>query len=167
LRDHLCASARRVFVNEPRASRIGVIDSESGREIAKWGAKGALANFSMALDPESHRPFAAYRMPALIAAFDTRSGELAAQAGTCRDADDVFIDAKRRRLYVSCGEGAIAVIDAQNLNATGLLRTRSGARTSLFVGDLNRLFVGDLNRLFVAVPATGGAGAELRVYEPR
>ena len=26
---------------------------------------------------------------------------------TCGDADDVFFDAKRRRVYVSCGDGTV------------------------------------------------------------
>jgi len=150
---------KRVFVNEPRALRIGVIDRDTGKEIAKWGVPAARENFPMALDPINRRLFVAYRMPALVAAFDTRNGDLAAYAETCHDADDVFVDARRRRLYVTCGEGVIDVIDEANLAGLGRLKTRSGARTSLFIEELDRLLV--------AIPASHGAPAEIRVYKPR
>jgi hypothetical protein len=38
-------------------------------------------------------------------------GHAAAKVETCGDADDVFVDAKRRRLYVSCGGGVVDVLE--------------------------------------------------------
>jgi DNA-binding beta-propeller fold protein YncE len=149
----------RIFVNEPRALRIGVIDKASGKETAKWGAPGAAANFAMALDAGGRRLFVVYRMPALLAAFDTQTGEIVGKAETCRDADDVFHDAARSRVYVVCGEGAVAVLDAKTLREEGRLQTRAGARTGLYAPVLDLLFV--------AVPARDGAAAEIRVYRPR
>jgi hypothetical protein len=90
----------------------GVVFSP-GKEVARWGASGAAGNFPMALDAQGQRLFVAYRMPALLAAFDTSNGEIAAKSETCRDADDVFHDAARGRVYVVCGEGAVAVLDAK------------------------------------------------------
>lgn len=150
----------RIFVNEPNALRIAEIDKRSGVEIARWGASGALANFPMALDAADHLLFVVYRMPAAIAAFDTAKGELVAQQPTCRDADDVFHDTARSRIYVICGEGAVAVLDARDdkLRELARLRTRPGARTGLFVPELDRLFV--------ALPANAGDKAELRAYQP-
>jgi DNA-binding beta-propeller fold protein YncE len=149
----------RLYVNEPNAVRIGVIDAETGREVGRWGLTGATANFPLALDAQAHRVFVAYRLPALLAAFDSDTGNLAGRVETCRDADDVFVDLKRRRVYVTCGEGAIDVLDEATLANLGRLRTRSGARTGLFIGDLDCLIV--------AAPAENGARAELRVYQPR
>jgi hypothetical protein len=113
----------RIFVNEPRALRTAVIDRPSGKEIARWGAPRAFGNYAMALDAPNHRLFVVYRMPALVAAFDTRSGEMVSKAATCRDANDASYDAARSRLYVICGEGAIAVLDAdapRAISATAL-----------------------------------------------
>jgi sugar lactone lactonase YvrE len=149
----------RIFVNEPRALRIGLIERASGKEVARWGASGAAGNFAMALDAQGQRLFVAYRMPALLAAFDTRNGEPAAKSETCRDADDVFHDAARGRVYVVCGEGAIAVLDAKTLREIGRLQTRTGARTGLYAPELGLLFV--------AVPARDGEVAEIRAYRPR
>jgi hypothetical protein len=76
-------------------------------------------------------------------ALSSEDGHIVAKAETCGDADDVFVDAKRRRVYVSCGEGMIDVLEPAETGYRRLVRvpTVSGARTSLFVPDLDRLFV--------------------------
>jgi hypothetical protein len=148
-------------VNEPRSFRIAVIDRKSGTELARWGASGAAANFPMAFAPSSERLFVAYRVPALITMFDIKTGELMARSPTCGDADDVFYDAKRNRVYVICGDGSIAVLAAlaDNLQELSRLETRAGARTGYYAPELDLLFV--------AAPARGSGDAEILVYEPR
>jgi len=66
-----------------------------------------------------------------------------AALSTCGDADDLFFDAKRRRIYVSHGEGIVDVVQWDTVGYRPLARvpTRPGARTSLFVPELDRLFV--------------------------
>ena len=75
----------------------------------------------------------------------TRSadGQLAARLPICADADDLFIDAKRQRVYVSCGAGFVDVLESSGSGYARLARvpTASGARTSLFVPELDRLYV--------------------------
>ena len=94
----------RIFVNEPGAFRVAVLDRKSGSELARWGASACLtANFPMAFDALRQRLFVAYRVPALFTMFNTRTGALMARLPTCGDADDVFYDAKRERVYVICG----------------------------------------------------------------
>jgi hypothetical protein len=96
----------------------------------------------------------------MLIAFDARSGDIAARLPTVGDADDVFVDAKRRRLYVTGGEGAVAVIDAGSAGYAeiGRIRTVSGARTSLFVPERDRLYV--------AVRASGHEPAAIWVLRP-
>jgi len=78
---------------------------------------------------------------------------------TCGDADDLFYDAKRQRIYVSCGEGALAVVQRQGdtYRELGRIPTATGARTLLWVPELDRLFL--------AVPASGER-AHLWIYRP-
>jgi len=54
-----------------------------------------------------------------------------------------FVDAKRERVYVSCGDGHLDVFDARGnaYRRIGHLVTQLGARTSLFVPELNLLFI--------------------------
>jgi DNA-binding beta-propeller fold protein YncE len=150
----------RIFVNVPDARQVAVIDRTVSRQVATWAAPGAGANFPMALDDAGELLLVVYRNPAALAAFDTRSGNLVARLPTCGDADDVFVDAKRQRVYVSCGEGSVDVIQRQadTFREIGRLPTVSGARTSLFVPELDRLFV--------AARASGDERAAIWVLRP-
>ena len=101
------------------------------------------ANFPMARDVNSGFLAVVFRNPARLVLLDAASGAVKASIKTCADADDVFFDAKRRRLYVSCGRGQCRCATAGrfHVSALDLLKTASGARTSLFVPNLDRLFV--------------------------
>ena len=81
---------------------------------------------------------------------------------TCGDADDVFFDVKRRRIYVSCGSGSLDIIQQDDTGSRTLTRiaTRSGARTSLYVPELDRLFV-------AARAGPLGIGASILVFRPK
>ena len=94
------------------------------------------------------------------AAFSARDGESVASVELCGDADDLFVDAKRGRVYVSCGEGFIDVFDARAGDYRRLARvpTVRGARTSYFVPSVDRLFL--------AVRAASLAPAAVWVYRP-
>jgi hypothetical protein len=93
-------------------------------------------------------------------ALSSRDGHVMAKAATCSDADDVFVDAKRKRVYVSCGEGVTDVVapDAAGYRRLARVPTVPGARTSLFVSELDRLYV--------AVRARSNAPAAIWVFRP-
>jgi hypothetical protein len=71
------------------------------------------------------------------------TGKMVSTLAACGDADDVFFDNKRHRIYVSCGAGSVDVWqqDGTGYRRLASLKTASGARTSLSVPDLDRLFV--------------------------
>ena len=151
---------RKAFVNVPDAHKIVVLDLDSGRVLANWRA-AHLANFPMALGQDSGIVGMVYRIPARLVALDAASGAAKADLPTCDDADDVFFDDKRNRIYVSCGSGAVDVFEQAGGRyvASAHIETRPGARTSLFVPPLDRLFV--------AAPAgSGGQDAALLIYRP-
>jgi len=149
----------RVFVNVPDAGGIEVVDLGTGGGRA-WLTPGLRSNFPMAIDGEGHRVLTVFRSPPTLVALSIEDGQLAAKAETCGDADDVFVDAKRHRVYVSCGEGMVDVFDQTEAGYRRLAQipTVSGARTSLFVPDLDRLFV--------AVRARSGEPAAIWVFRP-
>ncbi len=150
----------RIFVNVPDAHQITVVDRSTGRQVAKWGLADAGANFPMALDEADGRLAVVYRKPALLAVFDMTSGAPVARLAVCGDSDDVFFDAKRQQLYLSCGAGSLDVIQRHGDTYQELARipTVSGARTALFVPERDRLYL--------AVRASGGEGAAVWVYRP-
>jgi hypothetical protein len=95
--------------------------------------------------------------------FDTNSGKVIFILDIAKDPDDIFYDAAKKRIYVSCGEGFINVFeqqqdkDANQYNAIANISTATGARTSLLVPALNRLYV--------AVPHLENQQSEILVYQ--
>jgi DNA-binding beta-propeller fold protein YncE len=134
----------RIFVNVPDARQIAVVDVGAGRQISTLDTTGARSNFPMAFDAELHRLVVAFRSPNRLMIFDTKSGKQEASLDTCGDADDVFFDGHRHRIYVSCGEGVIDVLAAigNGYRAIADIPTVTGARTSLFAPALDRLYLG-------------------------
>ena len=131
-----------VFVNVPDAREISVVDVATG-STGSLATQGAGSNFPMAIDGDAHRFLVVFRSPPTLMALSSQDGHVVAQAETCGDADDVFVDRKRRRVYVSCGQGVVDVLERVEAGYPRLARvpTVSGARTSLFVPELDRLFV--------------------------
>jgi YVTN family beta-propeller protein len=149
-----------IFVNVPDAHGIAVIDRASQKQTGKWPIPDHGANFPMALDPVRREVLVIFRAPAELGIFSMTGGKLIATAETCGDADDLFIDAKRGRVYVSCGAGFVDVLEVNGTTYRRIARipTVSGARTSFFVPELDRLLVAV--RTSVAEPAA------IWVYRP-
>jgi DNA-binding beta-propeller fold protein YncE len=151
----------RIFVNVPDASRIAGLDAVSGRQVSILESAGARSNFAMAVDADEHRVMIVFRNPARLVVFETGTGKREASHETCRDADDVFVDPRRRRVYVSCGEGVIDVFARAGSGYERIARvpTITGARTSLFVAATDRLYLG--------VRASGAEPAAIWVFRPQ
>jgi hypothetical protein len=149
----------RIFVNVPKAAAIVVIDGLGGKQAAIWPLRGAGGNFPMALDETGRRILVAFRAPPRLGAFSIADGQSVGNVDLCGDADDVFVDVKRRRAYVSCGQGYIDVFDIQNAEYRRLARipTMPGARTAFF-------FAPSTDRLFLAARATPAEPAAIWVF---
>jgi DNA-binding beta-propeller fold protein YncE len=132
----------RVFVNVPDAREIEMVDLATGASRS-LPTQGAGANFPMAVDGHAHRIIVVFRNPPILMALSSEEGQVVAKVGTCGDADDVFVDMARHRVYVSCGEGVVDVFEEHEAGYRRLARvpTAPGARTSLFVPELDRLFL--------------------------
>ena len=157
----LDATGRRAFVNVPDARQIAVVDMNAGRQTASWRTPDLRANFPMAFD--SGLVAVVFRNPSRLVLFDTNSGDVVDNFSSCSDADDVFFDEKRRRIYASCGDGGIDAWqeEAGHYHPLSSVRTASGARTSLFVPELDRLFVAARAGFFGL-----GSAAAILVFRP-
>lgn len=91
---------------------------------------------------------------------DANDGKVRQDVELCEDSDDLFLDAKRRFIYVSCVGGDIEAFAVSNkgYQAAARIKTRAGARTSLFVPELDRLYV--------AAPGRDGKSAVILVFQP-
>jgi hypothetical protein len=134
----------RAYVNLPDAGRIGVADTATGALLGAWPKAGLRFNYPLAIDREAGIVATVYRLPAKLAIFDVATGLRLHALDTCGDADDLFFDGKRHRLYVICGGGSVDVFEISGRSyphAPSRIDSRRGARTGLFVPQLDRLFV--------------------------
>jgi DNA-binding beta-propeller fold protein YncE len=149
----------RIFVNVPNSRQVAVIDHNKGQVIARWKTDIASENFPMALDEADRRLFIGCRLPPKLIVLNTDSGNVVAKVDISGDADDVFYDGKRHRIYVICGAGKIDIIERSDPNTykeLAKMDTPNGARTGFFVPNQDMLFV--------AVPHRGSQQAEVRGY---
>jgi DNA-binding beta-propeller fold protein YncE len=150
----------RIFVNVPIAGHVAVVDRASNKVVATWKLPNAAANFPMALDERAHRLYVGTRKPAALLVYDTETGSLVDRIRIGEDVDDLFFEPTTKRIYAVCGEGVVNVIaqtKQKQHTILGTIRTAARARTGLFDPGSRHLFV--------AVPASGGSPAELRIYQ--
>ena len=100
-----------------------------------------------------------FRSPPRLVLLDAQSGFARSKVETCGDADDVFFDPVHKRIYVSCGQGAIDVFDQTQGTLQRLARivTSPGARRP-------RCSSPELDRLYVAARSWGGGAAKILIY---
>jgi hypothetical protein len=151
---------KRIFVNVPEAKHVAVVDREKAAVVAKWPVTEARAHFPMALDEQNRRLFIGCREPAKLLVKDMDSGKDVASMECAGDTDDLFYDARNRRLYVSGGAGVISIFEqrsADEYRLGGSVKTAAGARTSFYVPNTGTLYL--------AVPHRGAQQAELRIFQ--
>jgi YVTN family beta-propeller protein len=154
-------SGPNIYVNLPDLKQIAVIN-RSTHAISRW-ALTLEHNFPMALDEADHRLFVGTHEPARLAVFDTQSGKMLAALPSVQDADDLYYDAARKRIYVAGGEGFIYVFQQKDPDHYQLLVKISsalGARTAGYFGKGKKGF----DRFWLAVPARAERGAEVWIY---
>jgi DNA-binding beta-propeller fold protein YncE len=157
----LASPGPELYVNLPSLKQIAVIN-RSTRAISRWPLQFE-SNFPMAVDEAGHRLFVATRRPARLAVFDTKTGRMVAALPAVQDADDLYFDSARKRLYMPGGEGAISVFQQDDPDHYKLLLrqpTALGARTAGYFGRGKK----GVDRLYLAVPARADHGAELLIY---
>jgi YVTN family beta-propeller protein len=132
----------RIFVNVPDTGEIDVVDRKVRKQTAAWKTSPLTANYPLILDgPQT--VLSVFRHPARIGIFQKENGRLLQALDTCDDSDDVSADSKRGRVYVTCGAGFVEVFarEGSRYHCVEKLITSSGARTSLFVPELDRLYL--------------------------
>lgn len=134
----------RLYLNTPSPSQVVVIDTVTGSVQKVYRLTRGGANFPMALDEAHHRLLVGCRRPPLLDVLDTETGREVASVTIPGDTDDVWYDAEQQRIYVSCGEGYLAVLrqsEPDRYEIVSRVRTQRGARTSLYDADSHRLYL--------------------------
>jgi DNA-binding beta-propeller fold protein YncE len=134
----------RIFLNTPSSRQVVVIDREKREVGARYTLTEAGSNFPLALDEAGRRLFVGCRKKPSVFVLDMDSGKELASVAIPGDTDDLFFDGKRKRIYASCGEGFLAVIDRKGADKYELLQKISTvklARTSLYDPARGRLYL--------------------------
>ena len=143
------------------SSQIVMIDTDKKAIVGSHPVNMAGSGHAITLDEGNHRLFIGCRKEPMIVVMDSDSGKEITSVAIPADTDDVFFDAKRKRIYASCGEGALAVIrqiDADRYEFQEKIATVKDARTSYFDPEGGRLYLG--------VPRQKDKkGPEIRVYQ--
>jgi len=151
----------RLYVNVPSTNEVVVIDTDKNEIANRYAVKSAGANQCLAVDEPNHRLFIGCRTKPMLVVMDSDTGKEIASLAIPADIDDLFFDAKRKRLYASCGEGFLAVIrqlDKDRYEMQDKIATVKDARTCSFDADTGRLYL--------AVPRQPNKkGPEIRVYQ--
>jgi DNA-binding beta-propeller fold protein YncE len=151
----------RLYANTTPPSQLVEIDTDKNEVVARHSPTAR--NYALALDPAGRRFFVGCREKPLIVVLDAKTGKKAAEVEVPRDIDDLFFDATRKRLYATCGEGYLVVVQEKSgdgYEVIGKISTAKLARTSLFDPDNGRLYV--------AMPGQdGGEGPHIRVYQAK
>ncbi|MBZ5527287.1 MAG: YncE family protein [Acidobacteriia bacterium] len=150
-----------IYVNLPDLKQIAVIN-RSTQAITRWPLS-IEQNFPMALDEADHRLFVVTHQPARLAVFNTQSGKLVASLPCVQEADEVYFDAARKRIYIPGAEAYISVFqekDPDHFQPIAKIPSALGARTAGYFGKGKKGF----DRFFLAVPARSASAAEMWIY---
>jgi len=156
----IAMSKSAIYANIATKAKVVVIDRAT-HKVTEWPLKTGKANYPMAFDEADHRVFVVTRKPAQLVVLDSDSGATVGSVPCVSDADDLYYDAGRKRIYVPGGEGFISVIqqiDADHYRPLAKIPTTVGARTGLWYEKRDRFYL--------AVPASSKQGAALWVYAP-
>jgi WD40 repeat protein len=151
----------RLYINIPKPSQVAVVDTEKNEVVNKFPLTLAEANYPLAFDSKGGQLFIGCRKKPLVVVLDSETGKEVTGVPILGDTDDVFYDAKRKRVYASCGEGFLAVIrqnDADHYELAEKIPTAKLARTCLFDPETGRLYL-------VMPRQPGKEGPEIWVYQ--
>jgi DNA-binding beta-propeller fold protein YncE len=133
----------RMYLNTKQGQLV-VIDTQRDEVIGRFPVAPAGANAAVAIDEPNRRLFIGCRTNPSLLVMDSDSGKVIASLPIPGDVDDLSFDPERKRIYASCGEGAIAVIrqqDADHYDSLGTVATAKRARTSVFNPEDGRLYL--------------------------
>lgn len=156
------SAADRIFLNCPSPAQVVVIDLRRNAVTASYRLRRAQKNYPLAVDTAGKRVFAGCREPPMVVVLDAESGQETAAVEIPGDIDDLFFDAKRKRLYATCGAGELAIIEHRGGDKYELVEkipTAKLARTGLFDPGTGRFYA--------VLPNDGTRGPLIRVYQAR
>jgi hypothetical protein len=138
------ATRPRMYINAKEEGVVVALESNTDRIIDRFNVAPAGINAALAIDEPNHLLFVGCRRNPSVVVMNSDNGKFIDRVPIPGDVDDIYFDARRGRIYASCGEGAIAVIQqitADRYASLATVPTVEGARTSLFNPDGGYLYL--------------------------
>ena len=136
-------SRPRMYANAKNEGVIA-IDTDEDKIVGRFSVAPAGTNAAIAIDEANRRLFVGCRKNPALVVMDSDTGTIVASVPIPGDVDDLSFDPTRKRIFASCGEGAIAVIrqiDADRYESLGTIATVKRARTSIFNPETGHLYL--------------------------
>lgn len=162
----LDARGERAFVNLPGKRAVALVDLQERKELARVELEGLRRNYPMLWDEAARVLAIGCREPAKLVLFDAAARSVAGALELAGDVDDVFLDAKRGRIYAACGAGSIDVFERDTAQS-GAAAWKAKERVTTSDGARTCLFDAPSDRLYLAQPLRGATSAAIRVYAPQ
>jgi len=137
-------AGKKMYVNLTSTKEVAVVDLVKREVISKWAVPGVEAGGNaLVLDEPHHRVMIATRRPAKFFVYDSESGKLVTELPVVDTNDDMWLDAPRKRIYVTGNEMTTVFEqkDADHYVKVADVPTGFRGRTSVFVPKLNRLYI--------------------------
>jgi hypothetical protein len=155
--------ANKLFINLRGPSVVAVIDLGKNEVVDRFKLTKTETNGPLAYDDKVGLLFVGCGGKApMILVVDARTGRELASVVIPAGIDNLHHDSKRNRLYASCGDGVVAVVEKKGdrYESIAKVKTSKKAKTSAYHAGSGRLYV--------AVPRVEGAEApQVLVYEAR
>jgi len=152
-----------IYLNSEDTNEVVVFDPKSLAVKKRFPIGVAQTPTGLAYDAKTNRLFIGCRKEPTVLVMDTETGKEISTVSIPGGIDDLFLDAPRKKLYASCGEGFLVVLkqtDADKLEIVEKIPTVKDARTCLYVPETQRIYL--------AVPRQAGKeGPEIRIYQAK
>lgn len=158
--------ARRIYACAANEHSILVIDQDSGGCLDTWHLPDSKLVMSLALDSPRNRIFAGSRNTSRrgsLVEVDTTNGDIYGWWSAGGWIDNLWVDSKRNRVFVSSGIGEV---QTWHIEENGELSSLSPVDTSVMAKTC--YYSSSVDRLFVAVPHLGFPWeyARILVFKP-
>jgi DNA-binding beta-propeller fold protein YncE len=155
--------ANKLFVNLRSPCAVAVIDLVKNEVVERFKLTKTEANGPLAYDAKAGLLFVGCGGKApMIIVVDAKTGMEMASVVIPAGIDNLHFDSKRNRLYASCGDGAVAVVEKKGdkYALIAKVETPKKAKTSIYHSDSGRLYVG-------APRLEGTEAAQVLIFEAR
>jgi hypothetical protein len=154
-------NAGKIYAVLTKESLIAVIDIASNKITARFPLTISDAGSPIAQDSEKGLLFVGCpKQKPMVVVFDTKTGQEVGSVVIPAGVDDIYFDKKRNRIYASCSDSVLVVIEKVGVKYEVVAKIETPANSRTCIWSKGTLYLGIPKR-------EGQDGPEIRVFEAR